>query len=37
VISAMGLNGVDEAHFDLAGQRTFGQRYGERMIQVGGF
>jgi hypothetical protein len=36
VISAMGLSGMDEAHFDLAGQRSFGQRYGERMIQVGG-
>jgi hypothetical protein len=36
VISADGLAGMDTAHFDLVGQRTFGARYGERMIEVGG-
>ena len=36
VISASGLRPLDEAHFDLAGQRTLGQRYGEKMIEVGG-
>jgi hypothetical protein len=36
VISADGLAGMDEAHFDLAGQRTLGARYGERMLEVGG-
>ena len=36
-ISASGLAGSDEAHFDLAGQRTFGTRYGDKMVEVGGF
>ena len=36
VISANGLAGADQFHFDLAGQRTFGARYGAKMIEVGG-
>lgn len=28
MISASGLNGIDTFHFDLAGQREFGKRYG---------
>jgi hypothetical protein len=36
VISANGLAAVDQYHFDLAGQRTFGARYGTKMIEVGG-
>jgi hypothetical protein len=32
VVSAAGLNGVDQFHFDSAGVRTLGQRYGEAMI-----
>ena len=32
VVSAGGLNGVDQFHFDSAGVRTIGQRYGEAMI-----
>ncbi|MBN2197525.1 MAG: sialate O-acetylesterase [Polyangiaceae bacterium] len=32
VVSASGLVGQDEFHFDLAGQRTLGRRYGETMI-----
>jgi hypothetical protein len=35
-ISASGLAGSDQAHFDLAGQRTFGTRYGDKMVEVGG-
>jgi hypothetical protein len=35
VISASGLAGADQYHFDLAGQRTFGARYGTKMIEVG--
>ncbi len=34
VVSAAGLNGVDSFHFDSAGYRTFGQRYGEAMIEA---
>jgi hypothetical protein len=36
VISASDLAGMDEAHFDIAAQRTLGARYGDRMIEVGG-
>lgn len=36
VISASGLNGVDQYHFDLPGQRTFGTRYGEKMLDAFG-
>ncbi len=32
VVSAEGLNGVDSFHFDAAGVRALGQRYGEAMI-----
>lgn len=32
VVSAQGLNGVDQYHFDAPGVRTIGQRYGEAMI-----
>jgi len=32
VVSAAGLNGVDQFHFDSAGVRTIDQRYGEAMI-----
>jgi hypothetical protein len=34
VISASGLAGADTAHFDLAGQRELGVRYGQKMIEV---
>jgi len=34
VISASGLNGTDQYHFDLAGQRLLGTRYGEKMREV---
>jgi hypothetical protein len=34
VISAEGLAGSDEAHFDLAGQRELGVRYGNQMIEA---
>jgi len=34
VISADGLAGQDEAHFDLAGQREFGVRYGDKMVEL---
>lgn len=34
VISAEGLAGADEAHFDLAGQRELGKRYGEKMLEL---
>jgi hypothetical protein len=34
VISASGLMGSDTAHFDLAGQRELGARYGQRMIEL---
>lgn len=34
VISASGLMGSDTAHFDLAGQRELGARYGQKMIDV---
>ena len=36
VVSAEGLNGVDQYHFDSAGVRTIGQRYGEAMIGAPG-
>jgi len=32
VVSAMGLVGADEAHFDLAGQRELGARYAQTML-----
>ena len=34
VVSAQGLSGQDEAHFDLAGQRELGKRYGAAMIEL---
>jgi hypothetical protein len=34
VVSAMGLAAADEAHFDLAGQRELGARYGQTMIDA---
>lgn len=34
VISADGLAGQDEAHFDLAGQRELGVRYGNKMVEL---
>jgi hypothetical protein len=34
VVSAMDLAGADEAHFDLAGQRELGARYGQTMIDA---
>ena len=34
VVSANGLAGADEAHFDLAGQRELGARYGQTMIDA---
>jgi hypothetical protein len=34
VISASGLNGADAAHFDLAGQRELGARYGAKMVEL---
>lgn len=34
VISASGLAGADTAHFDLAGQRELGARYGRTMIDA---
>lgn len=34
VISAEGLKGQDDAHFDLAGQREFGVRYGQKMLEA---
>jgi hypothetical protein len=33
-ISAGGLAGMDQYHFDLAGQRELGRRYAERMLSV---
>jgi hypothetical protein len=33
-ISASGLAGSDTAHFDLAGQRELGVRYGQKMIEA---
>jgi hypothetical protein len=32
VVSAQGLNGMDQAHFDLAGQRELGKRYADQML-----
>jgi hypothetical protein len=32
VVSASGLGGTDQYHFDLAGQRQLGMRYGQAMI-----
>jgi hypothetical protein len=26
--------GIDAAHFDLAGQREFGKRYGDKMVEL---
>ncbi|HWA72851.1 MAG TPA: sialate O-acetylesterase [Polyangiaceae bacterium] len=34
VVSADGLSGMDGAHFDLAGQRTLGARYGAAMLEL---
>jgi hypothetical protein len=34
VVSAEGLMGADEAHFDLAGQRELGVRYGNKMLEA---
>jgi hypothetical protein len=34
VVSAMGLAGADEAHFDLAGQRELGARYAQTMLDA---
>ena len=34
VVSAEGLTGQDDAHFDLAGQRELGKRYGQQMIDA---
>lgn len=34
VVSAEGLNGQDEYHFDLAGQRELGRRYAEAMLSA---
>jgi hypothetical protein len=34
VVSASGLAGTDTFHFDLAGQRLFGMRYGQAMISA---
>jgi hypothetical protein len=33
-VSAQGLSGVDQYHFDAPGVRTIGQRYGEAMISA---
>ena len=34
VVSASGLAGTDQYHFDLAGQRLLGMRYGQQMISA---
>jgi hypothetical protein len=34
VISAEGLDAMDEAHFDLEGQRELGQRYAAKMLEL---
>lgn len=34
VVSAEGLTGQDDAHFDLAAQRELGKRYGQQMIDA---
>jgi hypothetical protein len=34
VVSAEGLGGYDIYHFDLAAQREFGKRYGQKMIEA---
>jgi carbohydrate esterase-like sialic acid-specific acetylesterase len=34
VVSAAGLAGMDSAHFDLAGQRELGARYGAAMLEL---
>ncbi|AUX40961.1 uncharacterized protein SOCE26_023630 [Sorangium cellulosum] len=34
VVSAEGLAAMDQYHFDLAGQRTLGRRYGETMLEA---
>lgn len=34
VVSASGLGGQDSAHFDLAGQRELGARYGAAMLEL---
>ncbi len=34
VVSSEGLGGVDQFHFDAAGVRTLGERYGEAMAQA---
>jgi hypothetical protein len=34
VVSADGLAGTDSAHFDLAGQRELGRRYGQKLVEL---
>ncbi len=34
VVSASGLTGTDQWHFDLASQRELGRRYAEKMLEV---
>ena len=34
IVSAEGLMGMDSAHFDLAGQRELGVRYGNAMLEA---
>jgi hypothetical protein len=34
IVSAAGLAGMDSAHFDLAGQRELGARYGAAMLEL---
>ncbi len=34
IVSASGLAGTDQYHFDLAGQRQLGARYGQQTISA---
>jgi hypothetical protein len=34
VVSASGLRGFDQCHFDAAAQRTLGQRYADKLLEV---
>ncbi len=34
VVSASGLRGLDQCHFDAAAQRTLGQRYADKLLEV---
>jgi hypothetical protein len=34
LVSARGLRGSDQFHFDLAGQREMGRRYGDTMVRA---